>query len=186
VSALSKQTDQKTATAAADDAPPGTAKPAPQAIDQYVVAADLPRYLLIPKTGVKARVLQIGVDTSGHLAAPDNIHDAAWYTGSAKPGQSGATVLDGHVASLNAPGVFHDVKQLRSGDTLQIVRGDNQVLTYLVVKSQIYASGAVDMLQALAPITPGKPGLNLITCAGKVKPGTHQFDSRLIVFAEQL
>ena len=164
---------------------PSTTKPKSQAVSNYTVAPDLPRYLKIPKLGVNARILQVGVTDSGALATPSNVYDTAWYTGSAKPGQPGAMLIDGHVSSWTTHGVFYGLKTLHAGDRIQIQRGDGKVFTYSVVKTQTYSDTNVDMEAAMRPITAGKPGLNLITCAGKVKPGTSEFNQRIIVFAQQ-
>jgi sortase (surface protein transpeptidase) len=177
VSALSKKTSHTSV--------PDATKPSSQAISSYVVAPDLPRYIKIPKLHTFARVMQVGVDSSGALGTPGNIYDTAWYTGSAKPGQPGTTLIDGHVSSWTSHGVFYGIKSLVAGDNIQIVRGDGAILNYKVVKTQVYPDNNVDMKAAITPITPGKAGLNLITCTGKVKPGTSQFNQRVIVFAEQ-
>jgi sortase (surface protein transpeptidase) len=185
VSALSKKVDKQSG-ANQNSSVPSTTKPSSQAISQYIVAPDLARYLKIPKLGVSARVLQVGVTSSGALGTPNNIYDTAWYTGSAKPGQPGATLIDGHVSSWTAHGVFYGIKTLVPGDALQIVRGDGTILNYQVVKTQVYPAGNVDMQAAVTPITPGKSGLNLITCTGQVEPGTSQFNERVVVFAQQV
>jgi sortase (surface protein transpeptidase) len=165
---------------------PSTTKPAAGTLSQYVVAPNLPRYLKIPKLGVDARILQVGVTETGALGTPDNIYDTAWYTSSAKPGQPGATLIDGHVSSWTAHGVFYGIKTLVAGNMIQIVRGDGAVFNYKVVKTQIYGANNVDMQAAMTPIVPGTPGLNLITCTGNVEPGTSLFNERVIVFAQQV
>jgi hypothetical protein len=40
------------------------------------------------------------------------------------------------------------------------------------------------MTAAITPIVPGTSGLNIISCYGKVIPGTNEFDQRIIVFAK--
>lgn len=152
----------------------------------YVVAPNLPRYLIIPKLGVDARVLSVGVTSTGALGTPDNVYDTAWYNESAEPGQSGAMLIDGHVSSWTAHGVFYGLKTLVPGDTIEVERGDGTMFTYKVVKSQIYPSGNVNMQAAMTPIVSGQPGLNLITCTGDVIPGTSTFNERIIVFATQV
>jgi sortase (surface protein transpeptidase) len=187
VSALSKQVDKQTATGNnQNSAVPSTTKPSVQAVSQYVVAPDLARYLKIPKLGVNARVMQVGVTKTGALGTPSNVYDTAWYTGSAKPGQPGATLIDGHVSSWTTRGVFYGIKTLIDGDMIQIVRGDGAILNYQVVKTQVYGASSVDMQAAVTPITPGKSGLNLITCTGQVEKGTSEFNERVIVFAQQV
>ncbi len=181
IHALTKQTAHQS-----DPTVPSTNKPGANQISQYTVSPDLPRYIKIPKLKVYSRVLQVGVTSSGALATPNNVYDAAWYTGSAKPGQPGATLIDGHVSSWTTNGVFYGIKNLVAGDNIQIVRGDNTVLNYQVVKTQVYDADNVDMQAAVTSIASGKSGLNLISCTGKVKPGTSEFTQRVIVFAKQV
>ena len=73
-----------------------------------------------------------------------------------------------------------------SGDSIQIVKGDGTLINYKVVKVQTYGVNNVDMQSAIKPITPGKPGLNLISCTGSVLKGTVQYNQRIIVYAEQI
>jgi LPXTG-site transpeptidase (sortase) family protein len=177
-------TDQSTTPATTDV--PSTTKPAPKTYAAYSVAPDLPKYIKIPKLGVSARVLQVGINSKGELGTPNNVFDAAWYTGSAKPGQPGATLIDGHVSSWTTHGVFYGIKNLVAGDRIQIIKGDNTVLTYQVVQTQIVDADKVDMNATVNSIDKSKSGLNLITCTGRVKPGTSEFTQRAIVYAVQL
>jgi hypothetical protein len=200
VAALSQEVDkqsaqalaksgQKTATSAGSTSSvpvPSVIKPSTHSVSAYLVAPDAPRYLNIPELGVHARVLSTGLLPSGALGTPSNVYDTDWYNASAKPGQPGAVLIDGHVSSWTSHGVFYGIKNLRPGDGIQVVRGDGAVISYRVVRSQTFAEGAVDMTSAVTPVTAGKPGLNLITCTGKVKPGTSEFDERVIVYAEQI
>jgi sortase (surface protein transpeptidase) len=181
IAALSKKAGNQTSPAA-----PGTAKPSGHTISQYVVAPSLPRYLKIPKLGVDARVLQVGVTASGSIGTPSNVYDTAWYTGSAKPGQAGAMLIDGHVSSWTTHGVFYGIGRLKPGDMMQIVRGDGAVFNYRVVKVETYPANQVDMQAVIKPVTASQPGLNLITCTGRVIKGTDQFSQRVIVFGQQV
>lgn len=160
-----------------------TVKPSAAAIANYAVAPNLPRYLIIPKLNVNARVFSVGVNSSGALNTPNNVYDTAWYNESAQPGQPGATLIDGHVSSWTTRGVFYGIKTLIPGDQIKVVRGDGTIFTYSVVKSQVFASGNVDMNSAITPVVPGQSGLNLITCTGDVIPGTSEFNQRVIVYA---
>lgn len=165
---------------------PSTDKPTQAAVASYVVPANQPKYLVIGKLGVKARVKSLGVDKTGQLQTPSNVFDTGWYNGSSLPGQPGAMLIDGHVSSWTTNGVFYGLKTLKPGDTMQVIRGDGQTYTYKVIKTQVYDADNVDMQAAMSPVVAGKPGLNLITCTGKVKPGTSEFTQRLIVFTEQM
>lgn len=173
VSALSKNPDSV----------PSQTKPTPAAIKNYQVAPNLPRYITIPAIGVHARVLQVGVLANGALGTPPDIYDTAWYTGSAEPGQTGATLIDGHLDGYDAAGVFWNLHKLAPGDTIQIEKGDSSVLTYKVIKTRAFNINDPSMMaSAIKPIGPDQSGLNLITCDGSLN-SRYQYDQRLVVYA---
>lgn len=172
--------------AVSSTAAPATIKPAVATVAKYIVAPDLPRYLIIPKLGVNARILAVGLDAQGALKTPSNVFDTAWFNQSSLPGQAGAMLIDGHVSSWTAHGVFHDLKKLVAGDIINVERGDNALFSYQVVKVQVYAAGNVDMVAATMSIDATKPGLNLISCTGNVISGTNDFNERIIVFATKI
>ena len=164
-------------------ATPSSAKPTAPEIASYSVPADNPKYLAIPALGItKTRVLGLGLLSEDQRAVPDNIYDTGWYENSSKPGQPGAMFVYGHVSSWTSKGVFYNLKSLKPGNIVTIVRGDNKAYTYQVVSTKIYPYNNVDMNQVLTPINPGKPGLNLMTCTGQVIKGTSEFNERLVVF----
>ena len=165
---------------------PSTVKPSASAVTSYAVAPDLPKYFILPGYDTKARILPMGIDANGALKTPGNVHDVGWYNASSKPGLSGAMLLDAHVSSWTTEGVFYHLKDLKTGDTVQVQRGDGTTYTYRVVKTQTYDYQHVDMKAAVMPVNESKPGLNMITCGGKVIPGTNEFDQRIVVFTEQV
>lgn len=167
-------------------AAPSTIKPSPSAVAAYAVAPNYPKYLKIPAIGVDAIVGQVGLLASGALGTPGNVYYTDWYTGSTEPGQPGATLIDGHVSSWTTHGVFYNLYKLKPGDAIQIVKGNNSVVHYRVVKTQTYPASNVNMQAAITPVTPGVSGLNLITCTGKVIKGTSEFNERVIVFAQEV
>lgn len=169
-----------------DGSRPATTPIVESAVDSYVVAPNMPRVLTIPKLGVKARIMPLGVTNDNQLKAPSNIYDTGWYSGSSQPGQPGAMLMDGHVSSWSSDGVFKYLNKLAPGDIVIVERGDGQQFQFRVVKSQAYEESVTDMQAALLPVTEGRNGLNLITCYGRVRPGTSEFEQRLIVFTEQI
>ncbi len=165
---------------------PSEVKPAAgQSVSSYSVAPDLPKELQIPALNVDARILRLDALKNGDLATPPNIFDSGWYTGSSKPGQAGAMLIDGHVSGPTQNGVFYGLKTLKPGDKIVVVRGDGQRFSYSVVTSKVYDADAVDMAAALTPVTAGKNGLNLITCTGKLNSTATGFQQRILVFAVQ-
>lgn len=178
--------------------PPGTSqstlrqsvKPDSDTIANYHVAPNLPKYISIPSIGVvKARIIQLGLKSNKQIASPSNIYDVGWFKQSAEPGQSGqrdAMFLFGHVSSWTAGGVFFKLKNLRPGNEIKIVRGDNKEFTYYVKRLKIYPHDKVDMQAVLSPVDKQFPGLNLMTCTGSVIQGTSEFSERLVVFASSV
>jgi len=164
---------------------PSTIKPTASQLHNYVVAPTLPRYLIIPKLGVDASILPIGINPGGSLGTPNNVFNTAWYDKSSKPGQKGAMLIDGHISSWTTHGVFYGLNTLLPGDIIDVQGGNGAIFTYKVVKTQIYNSNNVNMSAALLPIDPTKPGLNLISCTGEVISGTSKFNERIIVFATE-
>ena len=154
-------------------------------LSSYHVAASLPRALTIAKLGVQARILRTTAKANNELGTPPNIFDTAWYDGSAKPGEAGAVLIDGHVSGPTRHGVFYDLKKLKPGDKIQVERGDGKTYTYSVVTAKVYDASNVDMAAAVNPVTAGKAGLNLMTCTGQVDSSGNHFKQRLIVFAAQ-
>jgi LPXTG-site transpeptidase (sortase) family protein len=159
---------------------------APAAKAAYTVASDLPRYLRITKLGINSRVLSVSMSANGQLGTPSNIYDTGWYTSSSKPGTAGATLIVGHMTGQRSLGVFTNLNKLVTGDVLTVERGDGAVFNYRVVRMTVFPLASVDMSSALVPVTPGKPGLNLITCAGTYLSAQQTYSDRLIVYAEQI
>jgi LPXTG-site transpeptidase (sortase) family protein len=157
-----------------------------ESIENYQVAADMPRFLEIPSLGIKSRVIRMGVTPEGAIQAPSNVFDSGWYDGSSKPGEAGASFVDGHVSGFTQPGVFKNIKSLNSGDLISVEMGNATKYQYKVVKIESYPADSVDMNKALAPVTPGKQGLNLMTCNGSFDNATNEYKERLVVFTERI
>jgi LPXTG-site transpeptidase (sortase) family protein len=151
----------------------------------YQVSPDMPRLLTIGKIDVNARIRRIGVGPNNILNAPANIFDVGWYDGSAKPGEGGTIVIDGHVSGPTKHGVFYSLGTLKAGDKISIERGDGKKYTYSVTGTQLFENNKVDMSKVMTSSVAGKPGLNLITCAGRFNVRTNQFEQRVVVYAVQ-
>ncbi len=163
---------------------PSEAKPQ-GTINDYHVAASLPRVLTIPSIDVHTRVVRTTVKANNQIGSPSNIFDAAWYDGSAKPGEGGTVLIDGHVSGPTQPGVFYKLNKLQVGSELEIERGDGKRISYSVVAKKVYDADKVDMGAVFNSAKPGQPALNIITCTGSVDETGEHFTQRLVVFAVQ-
>ena len=153
-------------------------------VSGYAVAPDAPRYLKIERLRVMSRIIGLSESKAGVLLAPRSIYDAGWYTATSKPGTGGATLIDGHSTGPTKQGIFGKLDSLAAGDIISVVRGDGRTVSYRVVRKQHFPEKSVDMASAISPVTPGKAGLNLITCGGTVNTRTNGFSERIIVYAE--
>lgn len=176
----------KPPTTAQSDAPK-THKPSQKEIDEYQVAADTPRYIYIPDAKVgKTRVMHLGINNKNEIAVPGNINDAGWYTDSSKPGRKGAMFIYGHISSWEAKGIFYDLNKLQAGNEVTVESGDGHKYTYKVIKTKTYDVEKVNMNEVLTPVEANTAALNLMTCTGKVKPGTSEFTERFVVFTTRV
>jgi len=151
------------------------------AIGDYRVPVMQPRYIVIPKLSVKARVTRMSVDYNSQLQRPRNIHDAGWYENSSKPGDGGGAILiNGYMNGQTNEGVFLDLDKLVIGDKIQIIRGDSVLFQYKVIKTQEYSANNVDMAATMRSWAKGSQGLNIMAYSSPV-------DSKktLVIFAAQ-
>ncbi len=155
------------------------------AIINYQVAPELPRYLSIPDIGVFARIKHTGRDDSGAVDAPRNIHDVSWYTESAKPGNAiGASLLLGHVQGWSAPGVFKEIDKLQPGARFTVEKGSGETITYEVTRGQEYSLEELNMGKILSAEESGEHDMKLMTCAGAFDASTESYMSRYVVYAK--
>ena len=169
------------------DMVPGNAstEPTTRTATSHSVAPDLAKTIKIPKLGINAPVISVGLTSTGAIDTPKNIWEAAWYNGSAKPGQDGAVFMDGH-SSANGGALFGHLDRLVKGDTIQVAKGDGTVITYKVVNTAIVDKDAVDMRAMLKPYGGASKGLNLITCEGDWISSERTLTKRVLIWTEQV
>lgn len=151
-------------------------------LDSYAVSPDMPRIVRVPKLGVEARVLRMGIK-DGRIEAPQSIWDTGWYDGSAKPGESGVSFIDGHVSGPSQPAVFEKLDTLKAGDQISVERGDGTTITYSVKSVETIPLDKVNIRTILA--SGEKNGLVLMTCGGNYM-GNYTYDSRVVVQAARV
>jgi LPXTG-site transpeptidase (sortase) family protein len=164
------------------DAPSET--PVPVDSD-YQVAPDMPRSIHLPTIGTEGLIQKVGVDQTGSVAVPNNVHMAGWFRDSAKPGDPGLSIIDGHVHGVYEPGVFVDLAKLKAGDEYTVNYGDGSVRSFKVDAVEIVVTA--DATKALyANEGAAAAQLNLITCTGTYDKAAQSYDKRVIVRSTQL
>lgn len=154
-------------------------------IHNYSVSPEMPRYVSIPKLGIKnTRILRMGLDNNGSIKTPNSIFDAGWYEGSSSPNDTvGSALIMAHVSGVSEVGVFYNLFKLQNGDEINIEMGDGTLYVYRVVAKEEAAVDEINMNRYLVSKDVDKPGITLMTCAGEFNPETQQYENRLAVFA---
>jgi len=160
-----------------------TPEPAPDAPPPSPVIP--PARLVIPKIGVEAPVVTVGVDGEGVMESPAGPFEVGWYDFSAQPGSGGNAVFSGHVDYRNVgPAVFWDLRELVSGDLVEVLLADGTAYQYVVTSSVSYDAGDAPITEIVGPTA--KDTVTLITCAGIFNGQVRQYSHRLVVRAERL
>ena len=149
----------------------------------------VPVAVAIPAIGVRARIIPLGLDSSGGMAVPslDTPFLTSWYDLGSAPGQAGPAVLLGHVDSAKAgPAVYYrlgDLRpgDLRPGDLVYVRRSDRRTAVFRVQSVSMYSEQdfPAGKLYAFTP----QPTLRLITCGGTFDDQTHLYLDRIVAFA---
>lgn len=142
-----------------------------------------PMKIRIARLGVDSFIQKAGVDQNKQVAVPNNIHLASWFADSRQPGQTGLSIIDGHVSGPTADGVFKNIKKLVKGDSFEVELGSGKILSYSVIETvELKESESASYLFSQQPDVSSQ--LNLITCGGKFDKAANQFENRVIVAAK--
>lgn len=142
-----------------------------------------PKYIRIPSIKAEGYIQNVGVDQKKQIAVPNNIHMAGWFVDSARPGNKGLSIIDGHVTGRVNDGIFKNLGNLKQGDSYSVEMGDGSIKNYKVIK--IVSVATKDSASVLfSQSSKVKSQLNLITCGGNFNQKTQQYDKRIIVASE--
>jgi sortase (surface protein transpeptidase) len=164
---------------------PGTGPPSVPPTPAAPLKRAVPVRLRIPAIGVDTAIMELGLRRDGSLDVPPLRGDApaGWYRGSPSPGETGASVLAGHVdTARDGPAVFFRLRELKTGDPIAVRRDDGSVAVFRVSRVALYAKRDFPTAEVYAPID--RPGLRLITCGGAFDRSEGSYRSNVVVFAD--
>ncbi|MEV0146580.1 MULTISPECIES: class F sortase [unclassified Nonomuraea] len=142
----------------------------------------VPESIDIPSIDVEAPLMKLGLTKSGEVELPpyEKPKVAGWYTGSAVPGEKGASVIVGHVDTKTAPAVFYKLRKVRKGELVKVERSDGKVATYKVeAVEQVHK----DRFPARKVYV--DDGLKLVTCGGTFDYAKGEYVDNIIVYASR-
>jgi LPXTG-site transpeptidase (sortase) family protein len=163
----------------------GTSTPPPSRSSAKAVHAlgrSVPVGLLIPALGVDTPVMQLGLAPDGSVQVPPiTAHDrAGWYRHSPTPGQTGPSVILGHVTvGAYGDGVFRHLDRLRRGDRIAARLENGTTAEFVVTDVRTVAKADFPAKDVYGNVN--RPELRLVTCGG---PRTGEgYRDNVIVFA---
>ncbi len=138
--------------------------------------------LQIPRLGVDAPIITLGVDRNGAMETPESPEVVAWYNFSALPGAVGNAVFSGHRDwRTGVTAVFWRLGELRAGDVILIVTPSAE-LRYTVQTSELYENDQAPVAQIVGGTS--FAAVTLITCEGLFDRASRNYSQRRVVRAE--
>ncbi|MFD0318956.1 class F sortase [Streptomyces flavalbus] len=159
--------------------PPGTRTPANSASP---TGRPVPVRLRVPAIGVDTPLIRLGLAPDGTVEVPPvTAHDrAGWYEHSPAPGQTGPSVILGHVTvGRYGDGVFRHLSALRRGAGVVARLEDGTEVAFTVTSVRTVAKARFPTDDVYGDV--GAPELRLVTCGGQRT--ADGYPDNVIVFA---
>ncbi|MEU1179715.1 class F sortase [Streptomyces sp. NPDC005820] len=174
----------RTTDGAGASAAPGTPSATPSRTAQAArpLARSVPVALRIPAIGVDTPLMRLGLRADGTVEVPPvQAHDrAGWYGRSPTPGQTGPSVILGHVTvGEYGDGVFRHLDRLHRGDRIAARLGNGTTAEFTVTEVRTVDKADFPTEDVYGNVD--RPELRLITCGGP-RSGDGYRDN-VIVFA---
>ncbi|MCF6525829.1 class F sortase [Streptomyces sp. JJ36] len=136
----------------------------------------------MPRLGVRATVVPVGVTDGGDLAVPGDARRVGWYRFGGVPApDGGSTVLVGHVDSRSRGlGALAALRSVRRGDRVGIRLSGGDREHYRVTARR---SVAKERFPARVFRRSGPSALTLVTCTGPFLPERGGYQRILLVTA---
>ncbi|MEV7794711.1 class F sortase [Streptomyces sp. NPDC087512] len=164
-----------------------SAPSAPSAPAAATPATDLPRSrperLLIPEISVDAPFTDLAIGANQQLQAPppDDINLVGWYAKGASPGETGTSIIAGHVDTSTSAAVFARLSELEKGDVFHVERADGRTASFVVDSVETFDKDNFPSSRVYDDVD--RPEVRLITCAGDYDRKVRDYTDNLVVFA---
>jgi sortase (surface protein transpeptidase) len=146
-----------------------------------VTGGSPPVRLTVPAIGVETPLVRLGLEPDRTMEVPDDFGRAGWFAEGPAPGQPGPAVIAGHVDSTTGPAVFFRLRDLRSGDHIDVTRADGTRLRFVVEATRSFPKTSFPTGAVFGP-TPAAE-LRLVTCTGTFDRARGSYRDNLVVFA---
>jgi LPXTG-site transpeptidase (sortase) family protein len=144
-----------------------TTAPEPYTGPVRPLARSVPTGLRVPAIGVDTPVMALGLEPDGTVQVPPATDDdrAGWYRHSPTPGQTGPSVVLGHVTvGTHGDGVFRRLARLHRGDRIEARLENGTVAVFTVTSVRTVEKERFPTKDVYGDVD--RPELRLITCGG--------------------
>jgi Sortase domain len=159
----------------------GPDKPPPRAFP--VLEPSRPVSLRIPAIKVSAPVMLVGQAADGSVDVPPlaRHNEAGWFDEGPTPGQFGPAIIVGHADTRSGPSVFHNLKTLKAGQKIEVVRQDHQIAVFEINSVEHWGKNKLPVERVYGDYQ--RPQLRLMTCGGTWLGGSQGYEDNYVVFA---
>ncbi|GHH53206.1 class F sortase [Streptomyces candidus] len=136
----------------------------------------------LPAIKVDAPMVDVGLDREGWIEAPppQDPNLAGWYQNGIAPGQSGTSIVVGHVDNSTGPAVFFGLGSVKKGQRVEVDRFDGRTAVFEVYGVEVYDKESFPGARVYGDT--GRPELRVITCGGGYSKDTG-YAGNVVVFA---
>lgn len=150
----------------------------------YSLPTAAPSSLRIPKVGIDAGFVPLGLNADQTIQTPTVYDKAGWYKYGPSPGEIGPAVVVGHVDSPTSPAIFWRLDELGLGDIIEVERSDKTVARFKVTKIKQVPRNNFPNQEVYGSIN--YAGVRLITCAGQFDRKVHRYTHNLVVYGSMI
>lgn len=136
------------------------------------------------RTLVDASLQATYLDADDVLAPP--FGTAGWYaeSGWPKPGQTGASILVGHINHGSEPDVFWNLPQVKIGDRVTVTYGSGREVAWRITRSSAASKTEVPQDDTIWDHDNPRPVLRLITCDPTTPLQGGHYEGNWVVWAD--
>ncbi len=142
-----------------------------------------PVLLRVPSVNLVAEFENpLGLNEDGTVQVPESFNKVARYKYTPTPGETGPSVILGHVDSLDGPAVFHPLIQIRKGEIIEITREDGTIVIFEVYETEVVKQDNFPNTKVYESVPNAE--IRLITCTGVYDRNIRRYSHNLIVYGE--
>jgi LPXTG-site transpeptidase (sortase) family protein len=133
--------------------------------------------MLIPRIGVDSSIMEMEIQGATYQVPS---FDVGHHADSAKPGEVGNQIYNGHLETIDAGRVFARLHELAAGDAVYVYTATHR-FDWVVQDLRKVPNSARDFLEPTSD-----PRMTLYTCAGTFDLRTRDYTHRLVVVGRLL